>query len=186
MGDCMTTEDAPAPTTFRDLDGRDWTLRITFGTSELLRERHGVDLFRLFEKSGDPFERLMADPMLYARVLWDCIPESQRNGTTFETFLAAFDGEVVDRSVPVFVGAVTGLFRDPTKRAAMARLMKRLLDAEGRFVETAAAKYETEFETELQRLLSESGGGSGNGPAASASPPTSSGTGNSTGCTSGG
>lgn len=147
---------------FTDLDGREWRLRITFGTVEEIKERHEIDLFSLFEDKGDVLMRLFSDPRGYVRVLWCCISQDQKDAHKADekSFAAAFDGDVIDRSAGPFMEAVTGLFRDPTKRSAMKSLLTKMLQMEAEAVERGAAEFS---KMTIDKLLQENEATSGSG-----------------------
>lgn len=170
-------------TTFHDLSGHEWPVRITYGTCEDIKRETGIDLFCLFEKSTEAvLSRLFNDISLFSNVTWLAIPESARGDVTKRQFLDQVDGSVMDDASEALMNAIIGLFKDPTKRSAMKRILQKQMNLESEIAERGAMKIES---ASLEQLLRTSGDGSGSGlerlDAILGLSPTA----NSTGCTSG-
>ena len=92
-------------TTFRDNEGRQWTLRISVHSVLRLRDEIGVDLL-------DPKQYRMAasDLVQCARVVFRCLVENATRKVTEDEFLASLYGDVLEEMRNAFGAAVVRFF----------------------------------------------------------------------------
>lgn len=124
-------------TTFRDADGRDWTLRLTVGLLEEVKEGTGVDLTRVVTSPDGLGDVLFADPRTIVKVLWVIVAaQADKAGVTPESFGYSFDGEAVERATEALVGSVLDFFpRSRPARAMRERLPSILTRADDLMIE---------------------------------------------------
>lgn len=81
--------------TVQDNQGRDWSLSITLGSAELMRQRHDLDIAEALD--GNFFTKLFLDTKFLINVM-ETICESQIRAKDISTddFLDSFDGDQLD------------------------------------------------------------------------------------------
>jgi hypothetical protein len=88
--------------TFKDGEGRDWSIHLTVGVLERIRREAGVNLMEV--ATGDLWQRLVDDPVLLVKVLASaCVPAESRvafadamRGDAFDGGLAALARDILD------------------------------------------------------------------------------------------
>ncbi len=118
--------------TFRDANGRDWTVAIDAPTIKRVRaECDGLDLMNI---DGDMLKRLGADPVLVVDLLWSLVrPDAEKLSVTAEQFGRALVGDAIERAADALYGALEDFF--PQGR----REVWRAAIAKGKEVESAIA-----------------------------------------------
>ncbi|MCR9218211.1 MAG: hypothetical protein NXI14_13545, partial [bacterium] len=76
--------------TFKDNQGREWTVEITVAAIKRVRGLAGVDLMEVLEGSNGLIEKLVRDPVLLCDVIYAaCKPQADERQVTDETFGAS-------------------------------------------------------------------------------------------------
>lgn len=106
---------------FKDTEGRTWTLRITVSTIRRIKDLAGVDFADLdmFNQGGGLFE-VTSDYLKFGAILYAiCKPEADARSVQEEAFLDAISGEVLETATRAFVEAVADFF--PPSRGNLIR-----------------------------------------------------------------
>jgi hypothetical protein len=108
---------------FATLDGVEWTFRITYGSVKSVLDQTGFKLTDLFfdqkaseEVTGDGFRML---EIIYAALK----PQADEKGISIDRFLAAVDGDVLERASLALLEALTDFFPHPRRT-----IVRRALD----------------------------------------------------------
>lgn len=118
-------------TTFQDLEGRTWPVRITVADALALREI-GVDVATLDENT---LAKLCDDPVTLVAALWVVCRPHDRHGLSETDFARAIAGDVLAEATNAFLEALADFFPSPKRR-----VLKAALRAAERIVETNSAK----------------------------------------------
>lgn len=100
-------------TTFRDNDGRVWTLRVTIETVRRLRDEIKFDLLDVKQ-----YRCAVTDPVLCGRVVFRCLLENAERGLKEDAFLNALWGDSIDQMRDAFGAAVIHFFPTSLRAAA--------------------------------------------------------------------
>ncbi len=149
--------------TFKDNEGRTWTVAVNVAAVKRVRALCGVDLASAVETSPDGklsasvLSQLATDPVLLVDVLYALSKdEAEKRGVTDEDFGKAMSGDVLDLAVTALIDEIVDFFPNP-KRA----LLKKIADAAARFgneagkaLETALADpgFDERLDAELRKL----------------------------------
>ena len=147
---------------FTDLAGHVWPLVITHGDWKRVKSALGVDLYRLLEKKGEQYTKLMDDRELFMNVVYQLLkPEIDKAGLTQEQFELGIGGEEMSAAGDAFDEAFANFTRDRTQRKAMgrvilkkkeaqARMEKRALEETDKFLDRGILQAEATLEAELR------------------------------------
>lgn len=170
--------------TFRDREGREWTVRVTVGTIVRVRDQSGVDLLEAGELGSSLFERLTGDPVLFWRVLSAVLrPQLDQRGVTPDQLADAMGEDEWEAAFVALVEGTIDFFREP-KRGILRKTWAQARTAQRKVEQAAAQRAEAILESgDLQRQIeralaehvpnapSESGSSSGSSPASPDSTP---------------
>lgn len=105
--------------TFKDTNGREWSVRANVGIIKEVRENLHVNLAVL---DGKIFERLQDDPELLVNVLWIvCKDEASKANVTAEKFGEALVGDVIDDATQALTQAIANFF--PKRKRELMNLL---------------------------------------------------------------
>lgn len=168
----MSEPTTSPPQTFRDALAREWTVRVTVGQVDRVRERTQVDLGTLIDGDMSALEALLRDPVKFARVLYALLErDATAKGVSAEDLLDALDGDAAEAAAEAFWGALVSFC--PSRR----REVLVALAAKGREARATAA---AQVLAEVARLTPEqvigaagrdSSSGATSSPASSGSTP---------------
>ena len=108
--------------TFRDNDGREWTVAINVGSMKRIRDMAGVDVFG----GGLPafVEDVTANPVMLADVLYAVIqPQAEKREVTPELFAEAVAGDVIEHAADALLSELVDFF--PKARR---EILKKILE----------------------------------------------------------
>ena len=144
--------------TFRDTEGREYTIRITLGLVPKLRAA-GLDLGKRLDHP-DTLTAL-GDPDRFGRIFW-LLVGSQAEGyrLTPEQWAEGFDGDVIARAVEALTYAHVDFFQPPAVRAAVRKALPGAIQQRGQ-----------EMADRVERNLTGSIDSAGNGLGFAASTP---------------
>lgn len=127
-------------TTFKDSEGREWSLRFSVATIKSTFEKTGVDLASLAGDQLKPLGELLESPLKFADVLW-CICEKQaeKQGISSDEFFDSLSGESIVECVEPFVEAISDFSRAPQKQALM-KLVSKLTQVHNALAGKASAE----------------------------------------------
>lgn len=112
--------------TFTDTQGRTWTIAVTVDTIRRVRALTGTDLMAVL--GGELIERLSADPVLLADVLYAVVkPEADARGVDDADFGRALAGDSVAAATTALLEGLVAFF--PSPRARLLRQALAKLDA---------------------------------------------------------
>jgi hypothetical protein len=156
--------------TFRDSEGREWSVAVNIAAVRRVRDLAQLDL--LATADGRLLHELAVDPMKLADVLWAIVqPQAQQRDVSPEQFGQALAGETIDRATAALIDELVDFFpahRRGPMRAARAKLAT-LLD------KAAAAAVATIEQVDVEAMLDLThpapGTTSTSSPASSASTP---------------
>lgn len=110
--------------TFKDDQGREWSTRITWSTSERLAENQ--ILLGEIEQLVAPFEMCM--PVLYDALWLTCCEQAKEAGVTKEQFCDALYGDVLGEARDALLAGIMAFF--PKDRREKTLLMHQLVKEE--------------------------------------------------------
>ncbi len=161
--------------TFKDNEGRTWTVSITVDAIKRVRDLLDVDLLEVV--SGKLIDRLITDPVLLCDIVYAvCKPEADAQGVSDEDFGRAMAGDAIEHATTALLEELVSFSPSPRDRANL----KRVLDTTRRVMDRARDLVEQRIESgELDRIAEEAmqchvgvaGDSSGNSPGSSASIP---------------
>jgi len=142
--------------TFRDCDGREWTVRVTVATVARVKDQTGVDLLEAGEIGSDLFERLTRDPVLCWRVICAVVrPQLDERGVAPEQLAEAMGETEWEQAFLALVEGVIDFFREP-KRGLLRQTWTRALAAKQKVEQAAKAQTEAILASgELERTIEE-------------------------------
>lgn len=144
---------------FKDLKGRTWDVSVNISSVKRTRDLTGVDL--LDTKSGAVFERLASDPVMLIDVLYAiCKPQADAVGVDDIAFGEAMAGDPIDEASRVLIDAIVGFTPNPSVRAALGEVAKKLNEAQGRVTAAATARLSSpefgkKIDEEIERAIQE-------------------------------
>lgn len=170
--------------TFRDAEGREWTVSVDFTSLKRIRGMMGLALGESADNPAHFVDRMLSDPEFSANVLYcACKPECDQRGVSDEGFGRALRGDLLDAAIEQFLADFVDFF-PRSQRVALAivndkgrRLRQAGIDlvmerANDPAMEAAlVAKIRTDIDQRLKRLL-DGGSGGTNSPGSPASDPT--------------
>lgn len=154
---------------FKDLNGREWTIELDAPTVRQIRtECGGIDLLG---DDGKAYDRMYDDPLLLCDVLWSILKdEAQAAGIDGKQFFKAVKGDPFEFALAAIQKAITDFFPSQRRKlletvaeknakfreAGMAEALKRLSDPdlERRAIEEMTRQMDSELEKALTQSLS--------------------------------
>jgi hypothetical protein len=104
---------------FADCTGREWTLRLTVGLLDDVRDQLGIDLWKVTTDAAAAVEPLYTDVRKLVGLLWLLVErEAAKAGVSPEEFGRALDAEALDASAEALFEALLRFFQ---RRARGAR-----------------------------------------------------------------
>ncbi len=143
---------------FADNGGRTWSIAVNFWTCRQVRDRVGVDLFKLIENNLTPLADLLNDPVKFCDVLFVLASDQAKAaGVTDEQFGRSLGGDSYGQAQTAFFEALIDFFPDARARDAMRKIL------------TAARRTGELLVSELEKTIPEND--SGSTPTKSPEPP---------------
>ena len=151
--------------TFKDCDGRTWSVTLNVLQMKRIRANLGVDLVNVIalEAGGkvkvDLVDRIASDPCLLVDILWVCVgDEAKAAGVTDEEFGRSLAGDSIETATRAFLDELVDFFP-----GARRLILKKAVGLARKYeMESAAAVAEAlespEFEERMKTLLSPRGG----------------------------
>lgn len=157
--------------TFKDSQGREWTVAINVDAIKRVRSLLNVDLLEVTD--GKLLERIASDEVLMVDLVYVLVkPEADAKGVTDEDFGRSMAGDAIDAAYAAFLEELTGFFRNPARRALLKKALAKLDQLEAKVLERAEKKLESgELEAMVERELTIRGSSSGSLPESSESIP---------------
>ena len=133
---------------FKDTEGRVWTLRITVAAIRRIKDIAGIDLgdFSVFGEGG-PFSDLGSDSCRLVEIVYAAVkPEADILGVTMEKFMESFVGETVVKASEAFLESLADFFP-----GSQGLLIRRALELSGKAKEDADAQLRRFVEETLEK-----------------------------------
>jgi hypothetical protein len=158
--------------TFKDTDGRQWTVALTAYSISRVKRGCGLDLFAVLDDWPRGAEKLAADPALFVNAVYLLVTAQKDAPQAEEDFCRAVDGATMDAMSEAFHDAVLDFFRRSPRGPTLAKIREkaaRLTElAAGRALERVAALDPAKM---LDAMFAPSKNGSTDSPGSSASSP---------------
>lgn len=154
--------------TFKDCEGKVWTIRITSGHYLRILDELKIDLKDAIKEDPKPFaEKVFGDVRTYGELLWIlCEAQAEKDGMTPEQFAFRFDGETNEAAMAALWEALIS-FSQPRAGAKAGEWFRKGLNLRGDAINDALSKM-TDSLT-LESLSGNSAASSASTPAHSAS-----------------
>lgn len=133
---------------FKDTEGRVWTLRITVAAIRRIKDIAGIDLgdFSVFGEGG-PFSDLGSDSCRLVEIVYAAVkPEADVLGVTMEKFMESFVGETVVKASEALLESLADFFP-----GSQGLLIRRALELSGKAKEDADAQLRRFVEETLEK-----------------------------------
>lgn len=133
---------------FKDTEGRVWTLRITVAAIRRIKDIAGIDLgdFSVFGEGG-PFSDLGSDSCRLVEIVYAAVkPEADILGVTMEKFMESFAGETVVKASEALLESLADFFP-----GSQGLLIRRALELSGKAKEDADAQLRRFVEETLEK-----------------------------------
>ena len=115
--------------TFKDNQGREWTVEITVAAIKRVRGLAGVDLMEVLEGSNGLIEKLVRDPVLLCDVIYAaCKPQADERQITDEAFGASMAGDAIEHATAALLEELVDFCPSPRDRANLGRVLKATRD----------------------------------------------------------
>jgi hypothetical protein len=166
--------------TFKDNQGREWTVEITVAAIKRVRGLAGVDLMEVLEGSNGLIEKLVRDPVLLCDVIYAaCKPQADERQVTDETFGASMAGDAIEHATAALLEELVDFCPSPRDRANLGRVLKATREVMDKARDVVERRIDELIDGgALERAVLEAvppkvevaaGGSSGSAPASSAS-----------------
>lgn len=166
--------------TFKDNQGREWTVEITVAAIKRVRGLAGVDLMEVLEGSNGLIEKLVRDPVLLCDVIYAaCNPQADERQITDEAFGASMAGDAIEHATAALLEELVDFCPSPRDRANLGRVLmatREVMDKARDVVERridelidGGALERAVLEAVPPTVEAAAGGSSGSAPASSAS-----------------
>lgn len=166
--------------TFKDNQGREWTVEITVAAIKRVRGLAGVDLMEVLEGSNGLIERLVRDPVLLCDVIYAaCKPQADERQVSDEAFGASMAGDAIEHATAALLEELVDFCPSPRDRANLGRVLKATREVMDKARDVVERRIDELIDGgALERAVLEAvpptveaaaGGSSGSAPASSAS-----------------
>ena len=162
---------------FKDNQGRQWSVEINVTAIKRVRGLTGEDLMQVIE--GTLIEKLIRDPVLLCDVVYAiCKPEADSRSISDEEFGKAMAGDAIEAATTAVLEELVGFCPSPRDRANLGRVLQATRKVMDRARDLVEKKLDSgELDRLADRLLSEesaaasAGSSSTSAPVSSASTP---------------
>lgn len=112
--------------TFRDAEGRPWTIRLTAYAIGRVKEKTGLDLFAILDDWPKSVDRLTSDMAVFVNAVYLLATSAKDAPAVSEDdFCRAVDGETLDAMSEAFHSAVLDFFRRSPRGPALAKVKEK-------------------------------------------------------------
>jgi len=146
--------------TFKDNDGRTWTVAVNIATVKRVKTLLSVNLLDAIE--GKLIEELSTDPVLLCDVIYVvCKPEADETKVSDEQFGKAMAGDAIDHATVALLEELVDFFPE-AKRLVLRKALTKFQMVESLAIETAnkyldSPEMEKRIETALKNITDSSG-----------------------------
>lgn len=141
-----------APPSFRTHD-RDWTIILTVGLTDRVRDATGVDLLA---DDRTPYLSLLFDNRKLAAVLWTCVAcQAEAASVEREAFLESLDGDALTAGWGALAEAIVFFSQKPLREAVKTDIELKIEAMEKGVLAMAEIATSEEAETAIQAALNQ-------------------------------
>ena len=157
--------------TFRDENGRQWTLAVNVASVRRVRSLAGIDLPGLFGDEMKPLAALLSDPCKLVDVLWVlAAKQAAAAGVTEESFAEGLLGDSLQAATEALLEELVDFFPDRARREALREVLTKGKEIGARLAARAGETVRSLNPEEIaEALASRPRSSSGTAPASSAS-----------------
>ena len=152
---------------FKDNQGRSWTIQVTVDTVKRVRGLVSVDLLEIVE--GTLIDRLMRDPILLCDVVYAvCKPEAESRSVTDEEFGRAMAGDAIEKATHALLESIVDFFQNARDRENLRRVLEAVRSAMNRTRDLIEQRVSTgELDRIVESALATAGPSSTSAPGSS-------------------
>lgn len=167
--------------TFKDNQGREWTVEITVAAIKRVRGLADIDLMEVLEGSNGLIEKLVRDPVLLCDVIYAaCKPQADEREVADEAFGASMAGDAIEHATAALLEELVDFCPSPRDRANLGRVLEATREVMDKARDVVERRIDELIDGgALERAVLEAvpprtdqaaaGGSSGSAPASSAS-----------------
>lgn len=140
---------------FKDIQGRQWSVEINVTAIKRVRGLTGEDLMQVIE--GTLIEKLIRDPVLLCDVVYAiCKPEADSRSVSDEEFGKAMAGDAIEAATTAVLEELVGFCPSPRDRANLGRVLQATRKVMDRARDLVEKKLDSgELDRLADRLLAE-------------------------------
>jgi hypothetical protein len=145
--------------TFKDNEGRPWTVAINIATAKRVKAVTGINLYDAVGNGLKSLADLLRDPLTLVDVIYLCCEEqAEAKHVTDVDFGRALAGDVIESAIDAFLQALIDFFPDARTRATLTTLIKKARTLQDRmFAQAQTAVENLDIDSALLNLKSVSG-----------------------------
>ena len=134
--------------TFRDAQGREWTIEVNVTALKRVKDATGVDLTKVIDPGADVISRLADDVFLLFDVVCALLkPQLERHGLSAEEFGAGLDEDATEKAATALFEGIIDFFREE-KRTLLKRAFSKVKAAAEKTQNEAINRAMKEVESE--------------------------------------
>lgn len=158
---------------FKDNQGRQWSVEINVTAIKRVRGLTGEDLMQVIE--GTLIEKLIRDPVLLCDVVYAiCKPEADTRSVSDEEFGKAMAGDAIEAATTAVLEELVGFCPSPRDRANLGRVLQATRKVMDRARDVVEKKLNSgELDRLADRLLAEASPGATAGSSSTSAPESS-------------
>ncbi|MBX3368667.1 MAG: hypothetical protein WAZ94_01700 [Phycisphaerales bacterium] len=158
---------------FKDNQGRQWSVEINVTAIKRVRGLTGEDLMQVIE--GTLIEKLIRDPVLLCDVVYAiCKPEADARSVSDEEFGKAMAGDAIEAATTAVLEELVGFCPSPRDRANLGRVLQATRKVMDRARDLVEKKLDSgELDRLADRLLSKESEGATVGSSSTSAPESS-------------
>ncbi len=112
--------------TFKDRNGRPWTVDITVGGIKRVRDLLKIDLYGLVDDKFAGYQKLLADPVSLVDVVFVlCEADAKAAGISDVQFGSALSGQTLSDMQDAFTEALIDFFPDRSQAAVLQKMIQK-------------------------------------------------------------
>lgn len=110
---------------FKDADGRDWSIRLTHADTVRVKAATGVSLYHLLDDKMKGLNALLTDPEKFVGAVFTlCERQAEKAQVSPEAFGGALDGPALEAMAEAFLEGLADFF--PSRREALQKLLAKM------------------------------------------------------------
>lgn len=155
--------------TFKDNEGREWTIDVHTTSIKRVRDLTGVDLLEIQDLTI--IDRLSNDPVLLVDVVYAaCKPQADERAISDEQFGCAMAGDVIEAATKALLEELVAFSPSPRDRKNLGRVIEATTKAKEKARDLIEAKIDSGvLDQIIDEALADAGDSSGSAPESSES-----------------